>query len=305
MSSQQPTTLSSWLKAFRLRTLPLAFSSIAMGSFIAGAEGLFKWSIFSLAIITTLFLQILSNLANDYGDTVHGADSGERLGPARTVQSGEISLPAMKKAVIIFASLSLISGSALIHFGLKGLSNVYLVAFFILGLGAIAAAIKYTAGKNPYGYKGLGDIFVFLFFGVVGVTGTYFLHTHHLNYQVLLPAFSLGFLSTGVLNVNNMRDQVSDKNSGKMTLAVKLGTTYSKYYHLALIGLAFLLVTIYTLLNFTSGIQLIFSISVPLFAIHLINVFKNREPVLLDKQLKFLVLSTLIFCLTFGIGLLV
>lgn len=302
--NRQPATINSWLKAFRLRTLPLAFSSIAMGSFIAGAEGLFKWPVFLLAICTTFFLQILSNLANDYGDTVHGADNEDRLGPARSVQSGEISLPAMKRAVILFALLSLASGIALIYSGLKGLSGIYLLAFFVLGLSAIAAAIKYTAGKNPYGYKGLGDLFVFLFFGVVGVTGTYFLHSHYWNFHVLLPAFSLGFLSTGVLNVNNMRDRISDKNTGKITLAVRLGATSSKYYHLALIALAFIMIVIYTFLNFNSGVQLIFLISLPLFLIHLVKVFKNRDPMQLDQQLKFLVLSTLAFCLAFGAGLL-
>ncbi len=295
-------SIKSWLAAFRLRTLPLAFSSIAMGSFLAGAESKFSWSVFLLAIVTTLFLQILSNLANDYGDTVHGADSAERIGPQRSVQSGAISLGAMKKAMIIFAVLAFVSGVALIFVSLGSISGLYPALFFVLGLGAIAAAIKYTAGKNPYGYKGLGDVFVFLFFGIVGVAGTYFLHTNEINAYVLLPAASIGLLSAGVLNINNMRDRISDGKTGKITIPVRLGPVYSKFYHLGLIASAWLAALVFTFINFRSSSQLIFLISAPLFILHLIKTFQNQEPALLDKQLKALVLSTLLYCLTFGIG---
>lgn len=296
------TAIASWLKAFRLRTLPLAFSTIAMGSFLAAAENKFSWVILSLALTTTLFLQILSNLSNDYGDTIHGADSNERIGPSRTVQSGEISLPSMRTAMLLFAALALISGVALIYFALGSISGLYPLLFFALGIGAIAAAIKYTAGKNPYGYKGWGDLFVFIFFGIVGVGGSYFLYTGQIASDILLPAASVGLLCTGVLNVNNMRDRESDAGSGKITMAVRLGAANSKYYHLALVLLAWALILAYTFINFHSPSQFIFLITLPLFIVHLVKIFQNREPALLDGQLKTLALSTLAYCITFGIS---
>lgn len=296
------TAVASWLKAFRLRTLPLAFSTIAMGSFLAAAERKFSWTVLSLSLTTTLFLQILSNLANDYGDTVHGADSTGRVGPERAVQSGAISLGAMKTAMMIFASLAFISGAALIYFAFGSVSGLYPLLFFALGLGAIAAAIKYTAGKNPYGYKGWGDLFVFLFFGIVGVAGSYFLYNHHITWHILLPAASVGLLCAGVLNVNNMRDRKSDMDAGKITMAVRLGTISSKYYQLALVTTAWILIIIYTLMNFQSPVQFIFVITIPLFIIHLFKIFRNKEPALLDGQLKTLVLSTLAYCITFGVS---
>lgn len=277
-------------------------STIAMGSFLAGAEGKFSWLIFSLCILTTLFLQILSNLANDYGDTEHGADSAERIGPARAVQSGEISMQAMKNAMYLFGFLALVSGVALLAASFGNQLSAPFLFFFILGCSAIAAAVKYTAGKNPYGYKGLGDLFVFLFFGIVGVAGTYYLQAQQWNPAILLPAVSIGFLCAGVLNVNNMRDRISDINAGKITLAARLGATNAKYYHLALIALAWLAIIIYTLLHFSSPVQFIFLITIPLFIIHLTKVFKNKEPALLDPQLKTLALSTLAYCITFGVS---
>lgn len=294
--------LKSWLKAFRLRTLPLSLSTIAMGSILAAAAGTFSWLILALCVTTTLFLQILSNLANDYGDTEHGADNAERVGPSRAVQSGEISMAAMKKAMYLFGFLALVSGVALISVSLGSGFSKRSVFFFLLGLGAIAAAVKYTAGKNPYGYRGLGDIFVFLFFGIVGVAGTYYLQTKEITPDIFLPAISIGFLCAGVLNVNNMRDRISDANSGKITIAVRLGATNSKYYHLALISFAWVAIVVYTLLNFHSPTQFIFLITLPLFAMHLAKILGNKEPALLDGQLKTLVLSTLAYCITFGIS---
>jgi len=299
------TAIKSWLKAFRLRTLPLSLSCIATGSFLAGAEGKFDWAVFLLSVITTLFLQILSNLANDYGDTRHGADSPQRVGPSRTVQSGEINAASMKNAIGLFAFLALISGVGLLVVSFGNLLSWQFLFFFLLGLGAIAAAIKYTAGRNPYGYKGLGDLFVFLFFGIIGVAGSYFLHTHRIKPVILLPAASVGLLCAGVLNVNNMRDRISDAGSGKITIAVRLGAVNAKYYHTVLILLAWTAVLLFTILSFNSMIQLIYLASAPLFAVHLFRIYTNKEPALLDGQLKALVLSTSVYCITFGIGQLV
>jgi 1,4-dihydroxy-2-naphthoate octaprenyltransferase len=208
----------------------------------------------------------------------------------------------MKNAMYLFGALALFSGLALLWTSFGSQLSYRFAFFLVLGLGAIAAAVKYTAGKNPYGYKGLGDIFVFLFFGIVGVAGTYYLHTHQLSPDIFLPAISIGLLCAGVLNVNNMRDRVSDANTGKITIAVRLGATYAKYYHLALIVLAWVAIVAYTWMNFSSYVQLIFLITVPLFVIHLVKILNNKEPALLDGQLKTLVLSTLAYCITFGIS---
>jgi 1,4-dihydroxy-2-naphthoate octaprenyltransferase len=175
----------AWLHAVRLRTLPLALSSILMGSILAADQGGFRFEVFILAAITTIFLQILSNLSNDYGDSIHGADNPERQGPIRAVQSGVISLASMKKAMILFAFLSLGSGLGLLYISL----NDWLLYFIFLGLGvlAIIAAITYTSGAKPYGYAGLGDLSVFIFFGLLGVSGTYFLHTLSFNWLNIFP----------------------------------------------------------------------------------------------------------------------
>ena len=218
------STTKNWLVAFRLRTLPLALSSIILGSMLAYADGIFSWPVAILAVTTTLFLQILSNLANDYGDSVSGVDNEHRVGPSRSVQGGAITASQMRRAVFLFAFLSLASGIGLIIVGTRGLQLESTLIYLVLGLGAIAAAIKYTVGKNPYGYQGLGDLFVFIFFGLVGVCGTYYLHTHQLPWDILLPAASVGLLSVAVLNLNNLRDRESDAASGKRTLVVKLGS---------------------------------------------------------------------------------
>ncbi len=295
----------AWIKAFRLRTLPLALSSIALGSLLAYAEDLFNWLVLVLAITTTLFLQILSNLANDYGDSVSGADNEERIGPERAVQSGVISLKEMRNAIILFVVLSLASGIGLIYVGTKGIAFHYGILFLVLGLGAIAAAIKYTVGKKPYGYSGLGDIFVFLFFGLTGVLGTYYLHAHQLPLDKLFPAAALGFLSAGVLNLNNMRDREPDAKVGKNTLAVKLGAKGAKVYHIILITGAMACAEIYTLLNYRSDYQLIFLVTLPMLLIHIKVVWQNTEPAKLDPQLKKLAMTTLFFALTFGLGLII
>ena len=206
--------MKKWINAFRLRTLPLAFSCIIMGSGLAYTTGQFNLPVFILALITTLFLQILSNLANDYGDFVKGTDNDERVGPDRTMQSGLITKSEMVKIMWVIALLCSIFGVWLIYEGTNGLDLSKAGLFAILGLTAMGAAVKYTMGKNPYGYAGLGDIFVFLFFGWLGVLGSYFLHTHTLNWELLLPASSIGFFTTAVLNVNNMRDHLADEKSG-------------------------------------------------------------------------------------------
>jgi 1,4-dihydroxy-2-naphthoate polyprenyltransferase len=295
--------ISAWMHAFRLRTLPLAMSSTILGSFIAAADQRFSWKVFTLASLTTVLLQILSNMANDYGDFKKGTDKIDRIGPARMVTSGQITPRQMVIAIAIVITVTLITGISLIFSGTTGEANNIKLLFLIMGIGAIIAAVKYTVGKNPYGYKGFGDIFVFIFFGLIGVIGTFYLHTHELKLDLILPATSIGFLSAGVLNLNNMRDYQSDKVAMKRTLVVLMGSERAKFYHLGLILGALATVIVYTLINFTSVYQFLFLIPVPFFVQNVVIVFKNKKPVELNSELRKLALSTLLFSITFGLGL--
>lgn len=296
------TKIKSWIVAIRLRTLPLAIASILMGSFLAVNANNYNWTVITLSIVTTLFLQILSNLANDFGDGLKGTDNSQRLGPQRTIQSGEISPKEMRTGILIFVLLSFVSGIWLILESLG--SNFYMsIIFLVLGLLAIAAAIKYTVGRRAFGYSGMGDIFVFLFFGLLAVLGTYFLNTHSLNWEILLPAASMGFLSTGVLNLNNMRDMENDANSGKKTMALILGFRKSKIYHNIMIILAMVCAIIFGILQYHSFWQFIFIASYPLFIIQLYSINSITDRSHLDPYLKKLALSTLLFTILFGVGL--
>lgn len=290
-----------WLKAFRLRTLPLALSCIGMGGFLAAAEDAFRWDIFSLCIITTIFLQILSNLANDYGDSIHGADNADRKGPSRAVQSGVISAENMKLAVIIFVLLCLLSGSSLllVAFGLDWNAILF---FFGLGLLSILAAIAYTVGKKPYGYAGLGDLSVLIFFGLVGVMGSYYLFTKQVTVIKILPALSCGFFSMAVLNINNIRDIESDRKAGKYSIPVRIGREKAIFYHWILLITGISTAIIYTAMNFNSEWQFLFLLSIPLFLLNG-KAISSKPSHELDPYLKQMALSTLLFVILFGTGL--
>jgi len=274
-----------------------------MGSFLAMASGIFSWGVIVLSIVTTLFLQILSNLANDYGDGLKGTDNSERLGPQRAIQSGEISPAKMKIAIIIFALLSLVSGIWLIIEAL-GSNRLMGLLFLAFGLAAIAAAMKYTMGKKAYGYSGFGDLFVFLFFGLLAVIGTYFLNTLSFDPSLILPAIAMGLLSTGVLNLNNMRDIENDLKSGKKTFAAILGIEKAKKYQVILVFGAMFSAIIYSRFNYTSPWNLIYLLSFPLLVLQVRSILKIQDKKLLDPFLKQLALTTLLFSLLFGIGLL-
>lgn len=296
--------IKDWIEAFRLRTLPLALSSIVMGGGLAFWQGKFALSIFLLSILTTIFLQVLSNLANDYGDSVHGADSQDRTGPSRAVQTGAISKQSMKKAIYIAAGLSFISGITLLYMAFPD-SLIYVVVFLIIGLLAIYAAITYTAGEKPYGYAGLGDISVFLFFGIVGVFGSNFLYTKTIELSILLPAVSCGLFATGVLNVNNIRDIDSDKLAGKRSIPVRIGRSVAVNYHLMLLLVALVAAVFFSFYNFVGWTQFIFILTVPLFAINFLAVKNKTNAMSLDPYLKQLALSTLIFVILFCVGLVI
>ena len=294
--------MSPWISAFRPRTLPLALASILTGGFLAKAAGQFNGPVVALAAFTTILLQILSNLANDYGDSQNGADSVHRQGPLRAVQSGAITPAEMKRAMWGFGAAALVSGVALLLLAL-GLAGAWvLLAFFGLGLAAIWAAVNYTAGSNPYGYAGLGDVSVFLFFGLVGVCGTYFLQVRSLPLAVLLPAAALGCFATAVLNVNNIRDIASDELAGKITVPVRLGPRHARRYHWLLLLLGMGGAVVYVALTYHSPWQWLFVLSLPLFAFNGYQVWARQESLRLDPLLKQMALSTLVFTVLFGLG---
>jgi len=296
-------SVKSWIKAARLRTLPLAMSGILMGAFLSYFDGGFQPKITVLAIVTALFIQIFSNFANDYGDSQKGTDNQHRVGPKRTVQSGEISLKEMKVGMVVLIALSLATGIWLIAEGTKGLDPTTFLLFLGFGIVALVAAYRYTGGSNPYGYAGFGDIAVFLFFGLLPVVGTYFLNTHQINPGIFLPAVSIGLFSTGVLNLNNMRDIENDRNSGKKTVVVRMGSAKSIYYHTGLIAFGWLTALLFVILHFQSAYQTIFILTSPLFVNDLIKINLIQEPRQLDPFLKKLSIATLLFTLLFGVGI--
>ncbi len=293
--------IKNWINAFRLRTLPLALSSIALGSFLAAANGSFQMQIGLLAVCTTVFLQVLSNLANDLGDTMNGADHEGRVGPARAVQSGVISLKAMTIAVVVFAICSFVSGLGLLYVSI-GILNLKFLFFLLLGLLCIAAAIKYTAGGKPYGYSGWGDVSVFLFFGLVGVCGTYYLYAGNVHTAVLLPATTCGLFATAVLNLNNMRDVISDKLVGKNTIPVRIGLKNAKRYHTALIVLAWVVAIVYSSMAHSTLYIYLFLLLLPFSVSNMLQILK-KEGAQLDPYLKKTALTTLFFVLLWGIGM--
>lgn len=291
--------LKAWVSAARLRTLPLSIAGIITAGAAALKTGYFSISIFSLAILTTLGFQILSNFANDYGDGVKGTDNHERVGPMRAMQSGILSAKDLKLGMLLCSAITLVLACFLIYISFGKENILFTFFFFILGIAAIVAAITYTVGKTAYGYRSLGDVFVFLFFGLVGVLGCYFLFTKTLDNFILLPAIIIGLLSTAVLNLNNMRDRLSDANVNKNTLAVKMGAKDIKIYHFLLILIAFCCGVLYFLMTAEFWFHYIPLLAFfPLF-IHLKVVAENTSPPLLDPELKKVALSTSLFSILF------
>lgn len=302
MNKPVSATWFVWLRAFRLRTLPLALACIGMGGFLAAYKSAFNGPVFALCCLTTVLLQILSNLANDLGDSVHGADHVGRQGPLRAVQTGAISQRQMRKAVSVVAVLSLISGLVLLWMAF-GSNPKGFFAFLLLGLACIVAALTYTLGRKPYGYAGLGDISVFIFFGWVGVLGSLYLLARNISWPDLLPAAACGFFAVGVLNINNLRDIQSDKQAGKRSIPVRIGKKWAAVYQLALIVGGVGAAVAYMLLHWQAVWQLLFLATVPLFA-HIGRGVFSRQQSQLDPLLRQMALATLLFVVLFGIGLL-
>ena len=292
----------AWISAFRLRTLPLSLSGIILGSGIAAYNGFWNTGIFSFSILTTVLFQILSNLANDLGDAQKGTDNEHRVGPERAVQSGKISSIEMKRAVLVFSILSASSAAWLIYIGTQDLPLEVLYAYGILAILCILAAITYTVGKKAYGYHGLGDLMVFIFFGLVSVLGVYSLYSKTFEWLNALPALTMGLLSTAVLNLNNMRDIVNDRNSGKITLAVRMGSNLSKLYHSFLIMGSFVAM-VYFLVEIKQ--ELAFSGLLPYLVlfVHVRKVMETRDPREFDPELKKVAILTFAIALFTTIGL--
>lgn len=302
-------TTKDWISALRPRTLFLAVATALAGNGIAlhpvvissGIHPPF-WIVCALTIGIAIILQLLSNMANDLGDYQQGTDiTGERIGPTRTVQSGAITPKQMKQGIMIAIVVAMIVGLGLILIALQFMNPLTIAAFIVLGAACIVAAIKYTAGKNPYGYKGLGDIFSFIFFGLVSVIGTYYLQTQWLDFRPMLPAIGLGLLTVAVLNVNNMRDRDNDLKSGKITIAIKLGYMGAKHYHAFLTIGALICFVLYNILYANLWYHYIYLIVFLAFFKMLYNIYRIKDNRLLDPYLKFTSMGTFALSLLFVI----
>jgi 1,4-dihydroxy-2-naphthoate octaprenyltransferase len=295
--------MKHWIEAARVRTLPLSVSGIIVGSFYAMSQAMFNWNIVFFALLTTLGLQILSNFANDYGDGIKGTDNEDRVGPKRSIQKGTITPFAMKNAMIVMSVVTLIFAGLLIYYAFKESYLLYSFIFFFLGVLAVASAIRYTVGKGAYGYRGYGDVFVFIFFGLVSTFGVYFMFSKQIDWLLLLPATAIGFLSVGVLNLNNMRDEESDRKAGKNTIVVQKGGAWAKQYHYFLIISAMVLVVLFAILNHFHFDQYLFLAAYFPLMSHLLTVRRNKNPKLLDPELKKLALSTFFLSILLALSL--
>ena len=299
------TKVKAWINAARLRTLPLSISGIIVGAALADFYGFQNWLVFTLAICTTIGFQVTSNFANDYGDGVKETDNEDRVGPKRALQSGILSRKELKNGIVVSVIVDFILVIVLLYFAFGKNNIATILIFLLLAIASVWAAIKYTVGNSAYGYKGLGDVFVFLFFGLLGVLGSMFLFTGYLTFMAFFPAVTIGLLSTAVLNLNNLRDCNSDKKVGKNTLVVKMGYQKGKIYHYIILAISFLAMLIFTIFNGYSWINYGYLIVfLPIF-FHAKMVYNTQDPKNLDPELKKLALLTfflaILFYLSFNI----
>ena len=292
--------LRAAVASMRLRTLPLSTGGVILGILLATADFKVDLWVAVLIVLTTVCLQILSNLSNELGDVLHGTDTEDRQGPQYGLNSGVLSIGEMKVLIGIFVALCIISGTAMTLLSFGTLWDITPILVLLMGAAAIMGAMKYTLGRNPYGYRGLGDVYVFLFFGLVAVMGSYFVASHTLFWRLLLPGAAVGCFSVGVLNVNNIRDMKTDA-ANRVTVAIRLGERKAKIYQTVLIVLGWLFMLVYCQLRMFSWWHYLFVITLPLFILHLRGVWK-REGKQLDPMLPLLVMSTFLFCLLAGIG---
>ena len=297
--------LKMWWETARPKTLLLALASIFTGSALgywANPQG-FNGLVMALCLLTTSLLQVLSNFANDYGDHQKGSDTEERIGPLRGIQKGAISAKELKWGLILMVGASFLSGSFLIGIAYENLSD--LLAFAGLGILAIVAAITYTVGAKPYGYMGLGDISVLVFFGLLGVGGTYYLQTHSIDSHIILPAIGSGLLASAVLNINNLRDIEQDAKAGKNTLAVRLGAYKGRVYHCILLSVAALCYLAFAVATAISWTNYLFVLAMPLLAKHAIFVYRSQQPSELRPMLAQMSMISLLINILFSLGLLI
>ena len=297
--------LKMWWETARPKTLPLALASIFTGSALgywANPQG-FNGLVMALCLLTTILLQVLSNFANDYGDHQKGSDTEERIGPLRGIQKGAISAKELKWGLILMVVASFLSGSFLIGIAYENLSDLF--AFAGLGILAIVAAITYTVGAKPYGYMGLGDISVLVFFGLLGVGGTYYLQTHSIDSHIILPAIGSGLLASAVLNINNLRDIEQDAKAGKNTLAVRLGAYKGRVYHCILLSVAALCYLAFAVATAISWTNYLFVLAIPLLAKHAIFVYHSQQPSELRPMLAQMSMISLLINILFSLGLLI
>ncbi|KLU78847.1 1,4-dihydroxy-2-naphthoate polyprenyltransferase [Aliivibrio fischeri] len=292
---------SIWLNAARPKTLPLALASIMTGSVLAYWNNHASFTITLMAFITATLLQILSNLANDYGDAVKGTDNEDRLGPQRAMQTGLVTQETMKKAIGINIVLTIISGLILVFSSLHQTMDI--IGFIALGLLAIGAAIAYTMGDKPYGYRGLGDISVFIFFGLLGVAGTYYLHTGHLSSALFLPATACGLLAVAVLNINNLRDIENDEACGKMTLVVRMGANWGRKYHAVLMAVSFICLAVFSATQIHSLTGWLFLAIAPFVFNHVMSVMRAPNGEAIRPMMGTVVQCALFTNVLFAVGL--
>ena len=297
------------VKSMRLRTLPLSTGGVLLGILLAAADWHVHFWTACLVVLTTVCLQILSNLSNELGDVLHGTDTADRQGPQYGLNGGGLSIGEMKQLIGLFVALCVISGLAMIWVSFGTFLDVGKpvaemdwtpTLLILLGAAAIAGAMKYTLGRHPYGYRGLGDVFVFVFFGLVAVCGSYLVVSHTLFLRLLLPGAAVGFFSMGVLNVNNIRDMKTDAAT-RVTVALRLGEKGAKVYQTVLIVLGWCAMVAYCLLRIFDPWHYLFVLTLPLFVLHLRGVWTRRERAL-DPMLPLLVLSSFLFCLLAGLG---
>ncbi len=285
----------------RLRTLPLSLAGIVMGLMLASIEHNVPWYVFVLTILTTVSLQILSNMSNELGDWLNGVDSTERQGPNYSLSQGGMTVDNLQSCIRIMELVCCLFGLGMIRASFKTVLCIEGELLVALGALAIWAAMHYTLGNRPYGYRGLGDIFVFIFFGLVPVTGGYFVAAHSIDPTTLLPGAAIGLFSVGVLNVNNIRDMKTDAMN-RVTVPLKLGEKRAKTYHTILICSGWILLLCYSLLKADSLFAYIYIVALPLHIIQVIGVWKRHDRAL-DPMLPLLVISTFILAILFGLGL--
>ena len=301
-TSNNKTLIQAWISAFRPRTLFLAAAGVILGSGLALHVGQFDLTSALLTLTTALLLQLLSNLANDLGDYVKGTDrTGGRVGPVRGVQSGKISPHQMKVGIGFTTLITMISGLVLLLRLFYTIGLVAIVVFLIVGFFSLLSALFYTLGHRPYGYKGWGDFFAFLFFGPIAVIGTYYLQAQSIDLRSIFPSFGMGLLSAMILNVNNMRDIDNDAISGKRTIAVRLGLKHAKVYHTILMLTMFASFLIYSLVYANTPWYRFGYVIVYVFQFVLLKQIFRRKGRKLDPYLRKTALSAFLLSILFAV----